>query len=680
MSRRSATTSGRAIRATVATVLGALLVGLAVLHRDGAVYPLRARLELLTAERSLTIGVIAILVACTLIARERLDLGSPAAERIAAIARSLPRWRVGPEVALPVIVALSASLWTVLSAETTIPRVLGDELIYSGLGKSLALHGSYLLRGDPDTGHSLLYPLLISPAYGLARNGVSAHVAVQALNAVMFSLTAVPAYFIARRVVPHGLATLVAALAVVNPWGGFTAWVMTESAFYLFFTIFALALVMALERPTTARQLTVVALIVALAAIRAQAAVVPTAAIMAVLVVGVSRRSVRSTMREQRLLLGLLLSLLAAGALVLLLSSLSAYSALFDGGISPISLARWVGWNTGAIALTCGIAAAVTLPAALVGLLQRSASARERAIGAATVTLTMAMIAAVGVLSATGFGFGFIQERSVFYVAPLVFTCFAFWLDNGAIHRWWLTAITSIVVLVLAVWLPNPSLGGWTAQAALHALDDPLGIPAAIVVVIVGSIIVLLSRSAVGPAVLTIIVVTTIAAVDQTSWNSPVPPSASKALAWIDAALPEGAEATIVHVDTSVAADDACAAAAKDDQQFFVVLSEFLNTRVHQTAYLYQPVGRDYLGARKLELGPELTLLDRGKPLDARYVVVDSRIPVRGRPVARLDLASIGSDFSNGASLTLWEATRPVRLDLQGPVRLTPRPDGQPCA
>lgn len=678
MSRRSGTAGGRAVTATVATVLGAALVSLAVLHRDGAVYPVRARLEQLTAERSLMIGVLTVLVAGVLIARARL--GRPATKHLAAITRSLPRVRVGPEVALPVIVAASAALWTVLSAETTIPRVLGDELIYSGLGKSLAQHGSYLLRGDPDTGHSLLYPLLISPAYGLARNGVDAHVAVQALNAVMFSLTAVPAYFLARRVVPHGLATLVAGLAVLNPWGGFTAWVMTESAFYLFFTIFALALVLALERPTTARQLVVVALIVALAAIRTQAAVVPAAVIVAVLAVGLSRRSVRSTMREQRLLLGLVLTLLAAGALVLLLSSLSAYSALFDGDLSTVAFARWVGWNSGAIALTCGIAAAVTLPAALVGLLRRSATAGERAVGAATVALTLAMIAAVGVLSATGFGFGFIQERSVFYVAPLVFTCFAFWLHNDAMRRWRLTAIASIVVLILVAWLPSPPLGGWTAQAALETLDDPLGIPAAIAVVIVGSIIVLLSRSAIGPAVLTIVVMATIAAVDQTRWNSPVEPSASKALSWIDAAIPDGAEATIVHVETSVAAGDACAVAAKDDQQFFVVLSEFLNTRVHQTVYLYQPVGRDYLGARKLELGPKLTLLDRGKPLDARYVVVDSRIPVRGRPIARLDLASIGSDLSNGASLTLWEATRPVGLDLQGPVRLTPRPDGQPCA
>ena len=670
--------AGTAIRATFAVVFGAVLVALAVLHRDGALYPVRARLEQLTAERSLMLGVVAILVVSALITRAHLREPEPG--RVAAGTRSLPRVGVGPEVALPLIVAVSTSLWTVLSAETTIPRVLGDELIYSGLGKSIALHGSYLLRGDPDTGHSLLYPLLISPAYGLAGNGVRAHVAVQTLNALMFSLTAVPAYFLARRIVPHGLATLVAALTVFNPWGGFTAWVMTESAFYVFFTIFALALVLTLERPSAARQLTVVALTVALASIRSQAAVVPAAAIIAVLLVGLSRRSVRGTVREQRLLLGFLSALLIAGAVVLLLSSFSAYSALFDEHISPTAFVRWVGWNTGAIALTSGIAAAVTLPAAVVGLLRRSASDGEKAIGAATVTLAIAMITAAGVLSASGFGFGFIQERTVFYVAPLVFTCFAFWLHNRSLRRWWLTAATSIVVVGLAAWLPDPPLGGWTAQAALEALGNPLGVPAAIVVVTMGSIIVLLTRTAVGPTVLTIVAIATITAVDQSSWNSPVEPSASKALAWIDAALPNGAEATIVHVDTSVAAGDACAAAAKSDQQFFVVLSEFLNTRVHQTTYLYEPVGRDYLGARQLELGPSLTLLDRGAPLDVRYVVVDSRIPVLGRRIARLDLAGIGSDLSAGASLTLWEAARPVRLDLQGPVRLSPRPDGQSCS
>ena len=680
MSRPNAALRGSVIAAAVATWLGALVLVLAVLHRDGAVYPVRARLEQLTAERSLALGVLGILVVGALIVRAYLGLGTTTAERVAASTRSASRVRIGPAVALPVIVALSASLWTVLAAETTIPRVLADELIYSGLGKSLAQHSSFLLRGDPDTGHSLLYPLLISPAYGLTRNGVDAHVAVQTLNAVLFSLTAVPAYFLARRVVAHGLATLVAALTVMNPWGGFSAWVMTESAFYLLFAIFALVLVLALERPTTKRQLILIGLIVALAAIRTQAAVIPAAVLAAVLVVGVSRRELKGTLREQRLLIGLLLALVVAGALVLLVGSFSAYSALFDGRISPISFARWSAWNTGAFALSSGIAAALTLPAALVGLLRRSASAAERATGAATVTLTVAMIAAVGVLSATGFGFGYIQERSVFYVAPLVFTCFAFWLRHPAVRRWRLTAITAVVVLGLVAWLPSPPLGGWTAQAALRSLDDPLGIPAAIVVLIVGSIIVLLARSAIGPAVLTVVILATIAAVDQASWNSPIAAGGSRPLAWIDAALPDGAEATIVHVDTGATGGNACASTAKDDQQFFVVLSEFLNTRVNQVTYLYGPVGRDYLGARELELGPKLTLLDRGKPLDARYVVVDSRIPVKGRELARLDLESIGSDLSHGASLTLWEATQPVSLDLQGPLRLTPRPDGRPCA
>jgi hypothetical protein len=668
------------LAATVATLLGGAVVSVAVTHRDGAVYPVRARLEQLTAERSVWLGVIAVLAALALHARAHIGVGAATTERVAGAARQLRQIRVGPALALPVIVALSASLWTVLSAETTIPRVLADELIYSGLGKSLAEQGSYLLRGDRDTGHSLLYPLLISPAYGLTRNGVSAHIAVQALNAIVFSLAAVPAYFLARRVVPHGLATLVATLAVFNPWGGFSAWVMTESAFYLVFVTFALALVLALERPTMSRQLVVVGLIVVLAAIRTQAAVIPAAVVVAVLVVGLSQRAVARALREQRLLLTLLAALLAVGALVLLVGSLSAYDVLFDGDVSPVALVRWGAWNAGAFAVSVGIAATLTLPAALAGLLGRGATRGERATGAATVTLTAAMIAAVALLSASEFGLGYLQERSVFYVAPLVFTCFASWLHDGARRRWRLTAITTGVVVGLVAWLPSPPLGGWTAQAGLKDLAWPLGIPAAVVVVVVGALIVLLARSAAGPVVLTVIVLATIAAVDQTSWNSPVAPSESKGLAWIDAALPDGAEATIVHVDTSVAAGDACGAAAKSDQQFFVVLSEFLNTRVNQVTYLYHPVERDFLGARKLELGPSLTLLDRGEPLGARYVVVDSRIPVSGRAIARLDLADIGSDLSNGASLTLWEAAQPVRLDLRGPLRLAPRADGRPCA
>lgn len=649
---------------------------LAVQHRDGALYPIRTRLEELTPERALVIG----LVASVLYARAHLGFDTTAMGRAGVWAHRLARVRVEPAVALPIIVALSASLWTVLSAEVTIPRVLGDELIYSGIGKSLALHGSYLLRGDLDVGHSLLYPLIISPVYALAPNGVSAHIAVQTLNAVMFSLTAVPAYFLARRVVPHGLATLVAILTVANPWGGFTAWVMTESAFYLVFALFALALVLALERPTALRQVTVVALIIILAGIRTQAAVIPAAAVAAILVTGLSRRAVRRTVLEQRLLLGSLAGLLVAGAVMLLVASVSAYSALFNSSVSPAAFVRWGAWNSVAVAISAGVAAAATLPAALAELLGRKATPDERAVGAAAASLIAAMIASVALLGASNYGLGLMQERSLFYIAPLVFTCFAFWLRKGAKRRWKLTSITVLGLLGAAAWLPNPPPTQWSAGVALKLVGDPRGVPAAVLLVLVGSAVVLLSRSMFGPVVLTVLVLATVAAVDQSGWNSPIAPSQSKGLAWIDAALPPGTDATIVHVDTVVPSGDACAGAAKDDQQFFVVLSEFLNTHVYQTTYLYHPVGRDYLPARKLELGPDLTLLDRGKPLAARYVVVDSRIPVKGREIARLDLSTLGSDLSHGASLTLWKATQPVRFDFRGPLRLSERPDGQPCA
>ena len=419
MSRPSKASGRTVFTAAVATTLGAALVLVALMHRDGAVYPSERVSSSSRPSGRLASGCSGSSSSARSSRRRTSGSGQRRQNVVAMTTRWVGRLRVGPAIALPVIVALSASLWTVLAAETTIPRVLGDELIYSGLGKSLAEHGSYLLRGDPDTGHSLLYPLLISPAYGLTRNGVDAHVAVQTLNAVLFSLTAVPAYFLARRVVAHGLATLVAVLAVMNPWGGFSAWVMTESAFYLLFTIFALVLVLALERPTISRQLVVIGLIVALAAIRTQAAVIPAAVIAAVLVVGVSRRAIEQHAAR---------TAPSARCCSALCSSSGPWCSSWARSartrrsstvrFSPISFVRWVGWNTGAFALSSGIAAAVTLPAALVGLLRRSASAGERATGAATVTLTVAMIVAVGVLSATGFGFGYIQERSVFYVAP----------------------------------------------------------------------------------------------------------------------------------------------------------------------------------------------------------------------------------------------------------------------
>jgi hypothetical protein len=74
-----------------------------------------------------------------------------------------------------------------------------------------------LLRVEPNPGYSVVYPLLISPAYLLFDSLPDAYAAVKTMNAVLMSLAAVPAFFVARRVVRTAYALLAALLAVAVP-------------------------------------------------------------------------------------------------------------------------------------------------------------------------------------------------------------------------------------------------------------------------------------------------------------------------------------------------------------------------------------------------------------------------------------------------------------------------------
>ncbi len=81
-------------------------------------------------------------------------------------------------------------------------------------------------------GYGVLYPVLIAPAYALFDSLPDAYAAVKTINSLVMSLAAIPAYLIARRVVPAGLALLAALLAVALPSIVYTATVMTENLFY----------------------------------------------------------------------------------------------------------------------------------------------------------------------------------------------------------------------------------------------------------------------------------------------------------------------------------------------------------------------------------------------------------------------------------------------------------------
>ena len=150
---------------------------------------------------------------------------------------------------LTAIVVGSAAVRAWLARDLVAPFIMVDEIIWSEIARGIADAGEPLLRDQPDPGYSVVYPLLISPAYALFDALPTAYAAVKTWNSVLMSLAAIPAFFLARRVVARGYALLAALLAVAVPSLAYTGTVMTENAFYPLFLAFVLVLVVALERP-----------------------------------------------------------------------------------------------------------------------------------------------------------------------------------------------------------------------------------------------------------------------------------------------------------------------------------------------------------------------------------------------------------------------------------------------
>src|SRR5881392_3684640 len=114
-------------------------------------------------------------------------------ERIAA----LPAWLFVGALVVASIVARFA-----IAAEHPAPFIFTDELLYGELAKSFAASGHFALREVAGTaGFGVVYPILLSPAYAIFGDVPSAYTLMKLINAVLMSLTAIPAYLLARRLV-----------------------------------------------------------------------------------------------------------------------------------------------------------------------------------------------------------------------------------------------------------------------------------------------------------------------------------------------------------------------------------------------------------------------------------------------------------------------------------------------
>jgi len=341
--------------------------------------------------------------------------------------RTLPIWAwLGGLYAVAVAVQLALAL------RVTSPWIMVDEIVYSDMARSFAATGHFLIRGV-HANYGFVYPLLLSPVYAAIGPMSDVYRWSQAVNALVLCSAVLPAYLLARRVVRPSAALVAAALAVAVPSTAYAGTLMTENVFYPVFLWLALALVAALERPTRARQVLLLAVCALAFETRTQAVAVIAAVLSAPLVLGWIERG-----RPRRLAaFAPLYGIVAAGAVAVVAAEvargrspaavLGNYSVTSNGGYRPWPAIEWIVLHLAELDL-----AVFVLPFAALIVLAANArhlDRRLRVFIAASTSLSVWLALEVGVFASRYSQR--IEERNLFYLMPLLIIALLAWIERG---------------------------------------------------------------------------------------------------------------------------------------------------------------------------------------------------------------------------------------------------------
>jgi hypothetical protein len=365
------------------------------------------------------------------------------------------------------LVVVSFGVRYALARRIAAPWIMVDELVYSELAKSFASGGHFLLRGTSTGAYGFVYPGLLAPAWAAFHSITQAYAAAKIVNSLVVSLAAIPAYLLARRVCSKWYALGAAVLCMAVPMLLFAGMLMTENAFYPAFLLVALAMTLWLERPDLKRSAFVLGAFVLAYLTRAQAvAVLPALATAPFLVSG------RRALREFRWFF-------AAGAAAVLLvvvvqvargSSIfgvfGAYEVAGHAGYTVDGVARWFLYHWEELILSVGIvpfAATLTLAVTMGGRPRH-----ERAFLATTVTLAFWLVLEVAAFASEQSLR--VEERNMFYVAPLFLIGLMLWVERRCPRPWLVAVPSAVAAVALAASLPYKKLIGLPAVSDTSAL------------------------------------------------------------------------------------------------------------------------------------------------------------------------------------------------------------------
>ena len=371
------------------------------------------------------------------------------------------------------IVAVGSVVNGLLAIPIRHPRVFGDELIYWQLARVFAWTGHFTIRGAAAPHYGVVYPALLAVAQRIGSDQAAAYAIAQGLNAIFFSLTAVPVYFIASRVLRRRHAFLAALLAVVLPSCVLTSAIMTENAFYPVFVTSALIMLRALERPSATRQLLVAASVGLAFLVRAQAVVLLPSYLLAAILLAVTTSRARrasalaASLRQHAPTIAVLTIAGVAASVLRGRSTLGPYHVLVTSyGLSP--LAHWALANLADIEIYLGVIPLAAFGILLVQALSSPAlSAELRKLVLLTACLALGLFATVAVLSASQYGLGRTHERNLFFLAPLVLTIFLAWLDAGLPRPRRTATVIAVVLVLLPLTIPLPAVATSSGEDGL---------------------------------------------------------------------------------------------------------------------------------------------------------------------------------------------------------------------
>jgi hypothetical protein len=370
-----------------------------------------------------------------------------------------------------VLASFGGRLWLAWRVPT--PWIMVDELIYSEMAKSLAASGHFLIRGGASGISSVGYPFLISPGW-LFGPVATAYGIAKAVNAVLVSLTAIPTYFWAARLVRNRwLALTASALVLLMPALLYSGMLMTENAFLPTFVLASWAIAVALERPTLLTQLAALGAIGLVCAFRIQGIVLllvlPTALLLKFALdirAEPSQRHWRPVLKDlgrfwsTAVVLGIafvgyIAYKVAHGAS--LSSGLGDYSAVATTHYSFHDGARWVLYHLAELPLVFGVVPACAFLVLLVLAVWRGTpSPQERAFLAVTTSALVWVVLEVA-LFASRFSLR-VEERYMFALGPLFMVALVLWLDRGVPRPLVPAVLAAAIPAALLATLPLGSL------------------------------------------------------------------------------------------------------------------------------------------------------------------------------------------------------------------------------